>query len=158
MQSWFDGRILTQESKKYIGNFLSVHRVRPMDDDESDANSDDIVSDEELQMSAASLKEALSTRIGGKDTANKNADVDDAGNAMSHYKNSESAMKLADTVWGHDDSASAAKAKQPSFTLPATPNNDFIISRQRKIPWLLGYDSLVKINAKSLGYPVTIPW
>ena len=58
-------------SKQYIGNFLSVHRVCPMDEDESDANSDVIVSDEELQVSAASLKEALSTRIGGKDTATK---------------------------------------------------------------------------------------
>ena len=86
MESWLDGRILTQESKKYIGNFLSVHRVRPMDDDESDGNSDDIVSDEELQVSAASLKEALSARIGGKDTANKNADVDDAGNVTSHTR------------------------------------------------------------------------
>ena len=52
--------------------------------------------------------------------ANKNADVDDAGNATSHYKNSESAMKLANTVWGSVDSANAAKAKQPCFKLPAT--------------------------------------
>ena len=39
---------------------------------------------------------------------------------MSHYKNSEAAMKLANSVWGNDDSASAAKAKQPCFKLPAT--------------------------------------
>ena len=31
--AWLGGRILCKEAKKYVGNFLSVHRVRPDDDD-----------------------------------------------------------------------------------------------------------------------------
>ena len=76
--AWLDGRILCKEAKKYVGNFLSVHRVRPEEDDGSDVgNSDDFVSDEELKVSPDALAEALATRIGGRerkeDTDNKEA-------------------------------------------------------------------------------------
>ena len=41
-------------------NFLSVHRIRPVDDDASGAdNSDDMLSDEELTLSSESLLGAL---------------------------------------------------------------------------------------------------
>ena len=43
LRSWLDGRILCEEARRYVGNFLSVHRVRPQDDMDSDiANSDDL--------------------------------------------------------------------------------------------------------------------
>ena len=55
MQTWFNGNILSLESKRYIDNFLAVHRMRPRDDEADSGNSDDIASDEELEL----LGEAL---------------------------------------------------------------------------------------------------
>ena len=65
LATWLDGNIICDESKRYVGNFLSVHRVRPTDDDDDQAHSDDIASDEELEVSHNSLEDALETRIGG---------------------------------------------------------------------------------------------
>ena len=48
LQFWLEGNVLCHESAKYINNFMSVHRVRPGDDETDDCNSDDIISDEEL--------------------------------------------------------------------------------------------------------------
>ena len=74
MSVWLDGNIICEESRRYVGNYLSVHRMRPVDDDASAAdNSDDLLSDEDLTLSSESLLDALRTRIGGvahNDTAN----------------------------------------------------------------------------------------
>ena len=40
--------------------------MRPRDDEDNDARSDDLVSDEELEVSRNILKEALQTRVGGQ--------------------------------------------------------------------------------------------
>ena len=45
MMQWFDGRILSEESRRYIQNFLVVTRVRP-EDDNAEENSDDLLSDD----------------------------------------------------------------------------------------------------------------
>ena len=66
MLQWFDGRILSEESKRYIQNFLVVTRTRPEDDD-LDANSDDILSDEELLIVRINLEEAISTQVGSRE-------------------------------------------------------------------------------------------
>ena len=42
---WLDGNVVSQESARYVSNFLSVFRVRPRDQDE-DARSDEDVDDE----------------------------------------------------------------------------------------------------------------
>ena len=42
---WLDGHILSAESMRYVSNFLSVYRVRPTEDDEDEAHSDDLASD-----------------------------------------------------------------------------------------------------------------
>ena len=56
MSVWLDGNILCEESRRYVGNYLSVHRMRPVDDDASAAdNSDDLLSDEDLTLSSESL-------------------------------------------------------------------------------------------------------
>ena len=65
LTTWLDGRALCEEARRYVTNFLSVHRVRPQDEASEDGNSDDIVSDEELQVSSEQLIDALATRIGG---------------------------------------------------------------------------------------------
>ena len=49
--TWLHEHVLCEEARRYVGNFLSVHRVRPQDEASEDGNSDDIVSDEELQVS-----------------------------------------------------------------------------------------------------------
>ena len=36
LATWLDGGLLSQESKRYVGNFMAVHRVRPRDDDSDD--------------------------------------------------------------------------------------------------------------------------
>ena len=61
LTSWLDGRILCQEAKRYVGNFMAVHRVRPRGDDEDSACSDDMVSDEELEVTHGSIEAALKT-------------------------------------------------------------------------------------------------
>lgn len=69
LMTWLDGNIVCEEAKKYVGNFLAVHRVRPRDeDDDEDANSDDIGSDVELEVSHEHLQDALITRIGGRES------------------------------------------------------------------------------------------
>ena len=66
LAGWLDGGIISFESKRYVSNFLSVYRVRPCDDDDDDENSDNLASDEELEISHAGLAEALQTRIDGR--------------------------------------------------------------------------------------------
>ena len=44
---WFNGRVLSKESKRYIDNVLVATRARPDADDSGGENSDDILSDED---------------------------------------------------------------------------------------------------------------
>ena len=48
-----------------MNNFMSVHRLRPHDDDDAAGNSDDLVADEPVELSHDNLADALSTRVGG---------------------------------------------------------------------------------------------
>ena len=47
LSMWLDGNVVSQESARYVHNFLSVFRVRPRDQDE-DVRSDEDVDGEEL--------------------------------------------------------------------------------------------------------------
>ena len=60
---WFDGRILCQESKRHVDNFLSVTRARPQDDVD-ELHSDDQFSDEELLVNSNNFAEVVQTRMG----------------------------------------------------------------------------------------------
>ena len=62
MVRWFDGHVLSHESKRYIDNFLAVTRTRP--DDEEEVLSDVELSDEELHVSAQNFAECVKTRMG----------------------------------------------------------------------------------------------
>ena len=105
MESWFSRGVTCQEAKQYIGNFLSVHRMRPRDDDsEDDGNSQDIVSDQELEISRSTLHDALATRVGGRETSRG---VDNA-EGLTHFENSTSAMELNQSIWeSHLDNKNA---------------------------------------------------
>ena len=66
MLHWFDGRVLCEEVKRYINNFMVVTRARPEED--VDNNSDDLVSDDELVVDQDNFADAVATRIGtGRD-------------------------------------------------------------------------------------------
>ena len=59
MSVWLDGNMACEEPRRYVWDFLSAHRMRPVDDDASGAdNSDDLLSDEELTLSSDSLLDA----------------------------------------------------------------------------------------------------
>ena len=67
LRTWLDGRVLTKESARHVGNFMSVYRVRPRDSTEEMQASDEDVSDEELVLDVEDLEEVLQTRIGGRE-------------------------------------------------------------------------------------------
>ena len=99
---WLGGRILCHEAKKYVGNFMAVHRVRPGGDDSDSACSDDMVSDEELEVTHASIQAALATRLGGH-----GREEDEEGKAGSHRENSSTGMSLAQAVWTPEENVSS---------------------------------------------------
>ena len=90
MLSWFDGRVLCGESKRYIDNFLAVTRTsdKCSDDDE---NSDDLISDEELFVQPSELKDALDTNIRGREE-----DDDEADNKK---EGSRAAVEMGKAAW-----------------------------------------------------------
>ena len=72
-----------------------MHRMRPRDDDEEDCNSQDVVSDEELEISTTTLIDALTTRIGGKE-------AEGPANAIAgptHFQNSTAAIERNQDIW-----------------------------------------------------------
>jgi len=85
--------------------------MRPRDDDSDGGNSQDIVSDEELEISRASLEDALATRVGGKETDGKE---DDAG--PTHFQNSTSAIAMNQSIW--EAQLENDGAQVPSFIEP----------------------------------------
>ena len=99
LKGWLDGNVLCLEAAYLVNNFLCVYRVRPMDDDDDSlANSDDIMgSDEDFVLSNDGLETALKTRLGGREDNAK------TGENSSHRENSKSAMELGEDIWGVPD-------------------------------------------------------
>ena len=97
LQHWFSSGLLTQESKRYVANFLNVTRARPPDDDDQSQNSEDLVEDEPIVLSTNDLRDVLTTRIGGG--RGRQGEHDDE-TAAGHYENSKSAIEKIDQVWG----------------------------------------------------------
>ena len=83
---------------KYVGNFLSVYRVRPRDLDE-DARSDEDFDDEKLVLDENLLERAMKSRVGGKERENIERVKDTIDGKSSHEENSRSAMELATKIW-----------------------------------------------------------
>ena len=111
-----NGRILCDEAKRYVGNFMSVHRVRPEEDPDSDVpNSDDMLSDEELELDHDSLPEALETKVGGRKKGDADEGAAEGGEGVSHYQNSKAAIDLASEVW---QGSSSLPLEPPSFVAP----------------------------------------
>jgi len=120
VENWLNGKVLCREAKRHICNFIAVYRVRPQDEDAEDCNSDDIISDEELELSSHNLAEALTTKIGGRDPDGM-VSGEDALESGTHHANSEAAMQLGAEVWagGSGSSDPHTSCSMPSFTAPA---------------------------------------
>ena len=102
LAAWLNGGLACKETKRYVGNFLAVHRVRPQnEDDDDDAHSSDMADDEELEVSHEDLHAALATRIGGRERRDVGGDSEDetVTRMMSHHMNSASGMGVAQHVW-----------------------------------------------------------
>ena len=113
LRTWLDGNVLCEEARRFVGNFLSVHRVRTDDGDSEPENSDNIISDEELILSKEALDDALSTRIGGR--APK-ADAEEAGASSGHSGNSKAAVQKCHDIWARD--AASGDQQPPAFVAP----------------------------------------
>ena len=105
LKKWLDGNIISQESLRYVGNFLSVYRVRPRDPDD-DARSDEDFDDEKLVVDETLLERAMRSRVGGRGGEDAN-DVKDMKAIItgktSHEENSRTAMALAQKIWPERD-------------------------------------------------------
>ena len=108
LRSWLT-LLPCEDTKRYVGNFLSVYRVRPSDADA--ANSDDSGVDEPLLVTPATLPMALTTafRQTGKQKQTKTgAELDDV--ALASYK---AAVAQAEVVWPQASHTTATKSHNP---------------------------------------------
>ncbi len=112
LTQWLNGNIICEESKLYVGNFISIHRLRPGEQDEDGmANPDDMVEDEEVYVSIDMLEEVLETRIGGKTRQSDDLDIMGDG----HHMNSSEAVGLGRDIWSKTGAASASTT-QPTYS------------------------------------------
>ena len=100
LTEWLDGNIISEESRRYVSNFISIHRLRPGGEDEDGlANPDDMVQDEAVYVTKDMLDQVLETRIGGK--TSRGDDLDLMGD--SHHMNSSEAVSLGRDIWSMTD-------------------------------------------------------
>ena len=86
------------------------------DDDDDAAHSDDLASDEELEVSHATLADALETRVGGHRRIGDEDEGHDPEQTGTHQENSKSGMERARAIWAADlDDASATSLSEPQF-------------------------------------------
>ena len=94
LRRWAAYCLPCQETKRHLGNFLSVYRVRPTAD--AKENSDDDGADEALELSADMLPTALRTQPPAQNEKRK------AESKHAQSTVSETGFELADTVWPQD--------------------------------------------------------
>ncbi|MCV6602059.1 MAG: hypothetical protein OIF54_10965, partial [Cohaesibacter sp.] len=96
-----------QETKQYLGNFLSVYRVRPAAD--ANENSDDENADEPLELSADMLSAALQTQEPFQTTTKTTPQ----GSTQSII--SASGFQLAETTWSKSATKTAAAMERTGY-------------------------------------------
>ena len=102
IEKWLHGNISSQDSLIYVGNCLSVYRVRPRDP-EYDARSDEDFDDVKLELDEDMLKRAMQSRVGGKSFDNVSDVKECIDGKTSHEDNSKTAMDLAKKIWPEKD-------------------------------------------------------
>ena len=95
---WLRGGVLSEESVRYINNFMSVYRVRPRDVSD-DVLSDEDFSDEELVLTKKDLERAMQTRIGGRESKKSDNKTTSASGKVSHEVNSRTGINLVQKIW-----------------------------------------------------------
>ena len=87
MRAWLQ-RVPSEETKQYVGNFLSVYRVRPAG--EADSNSDDDNMDTKFDLTHQNLDIALRTQLPAqKRAATKSWNEDRATDAEAAFARAE---------------------------------------------------------------------
>ena len=115
LRHWLDGHVLCEEVKRYVGNFMAVTRVRPDGDEPGDLdNSDDLLSDEELDLTTGNLAQALETRtvVGAKADAVSKSTAD-----LAQQPEVSHAFELAQSIWRGDGPPPGAHAESPGWAM-----------------------------------------
>ena len=100
-------RVPSAETKRYVGNFLSVYRVRPAAD--GDNNSDDEDADDYIDLQPAQVLEALKTQTPAhKKNASKWSNDARSGSV-------DAAMAQADRLWKVDPLAGTTAAANNAY-------------------------------------------
>ena len=90
--TWLSGRVLTMEMKYVIQNFFAVTRSRPQDKEVERTQSDEDISDADLDINAHDLEELLMTIPGGR-RATKGRKADE------HHENAVAALAHVRQRW-----------------------------------------------------------
>ena len=117
----------------YLASRESRHKETSEDDR---GGSDDMISDEELDLTKEELAEALKTRIGGKQPAAKDVDHVDTPLELCQFENSSSAIERAQTIWAAE--LKGEDKKGPRFSkLPKCLSTLFkaAATSRSKDPW-----------------------
>ena len=109
LRRWLNGGILSAETRNHVGNFLSVHRVRPA------AISDDAVSDAEVELEAADVQDLFR-----RSAAGGSGGIEDDARAPRRQELFESACADADKTWGPGDAGADATAELPCLNYDLT--------------------------------------
>ena len=114
LEEWLGGQVLSEESVRYINNFMSVFRMRPRDVAD-DVRSDEDFSDAELELTKADLEKAMRTRIGGREKKSGKQSVS-ALRKVSHEENSRTGIALVQAIWPVGDPSTLEKSSFPSIS------------------------------------------
>ena len=105
LRHWLEGRGLCQEAKRYVSNFMVVTRARPQEEEHGGENSDDLKSDEELELRTGDLALALETRIGGR---KRREGPEGLAAAPAEDQEAREAFDTAEAIWAKREAAEGA--------------------------------------------------
>ena len=128
LETWLEGRVATEESAKYVNNFINVTQIRPDDDGEEQKHDEDIFSDEDLEAHSLKLADLLRTSGGAETGMDKRGD--EAGDGDEPNQRSE-AFESAEQTW-KTDAAPPDELHKPDAGPSWSPNFDNLRQAIRK--------------------------
>jgi hypothetical protein len=132
---WCDGRIPCQETKRYLDNLFAVTRARP--DDDVAENSDEELSDEELDINGHNFDQIVKTRMGAGVERLRTVLEDGQTNCEEEAEVPETikaAFASAHRMWQIPDGVAQARRPAPDCIAPEDLDKAFAAasSSQRK--------------------------
>ena len=109
LRQWLNGNILSQEARNHVANFLSVYRVRPTEAEEA-GNSDDAVSDADVQLETGDLREVF-----GQSAAGAPNELEEKVCQPRKQEVFETACLDANKTWGAADENATATSALPNL-------------------------------------------